>query len=90
MSDQQPSIGRMVHYVLDSEFKNPGEHRPATIVRIWSGGFVNLLVQIDGGNDDPRYDAANPQLVKWITSVQFDPTATNLRSWHWPEFVPPK
>ena len=56
-----PRIGRIVHYVLAN-----GEHRPATIVRVWPGEFgndevkdgVNLLVFLDGMNDR---DATSPQ-----------------------------
>lgn len=89
-TESVPSIGRAVHFVLNNEFNYPGQHRSATIVQVWSGDYVNLHVQIDGGNDDPHFDYANPQLIKWITSVEYDPTGTKQRSWHWPEYVAPR
>jgi len=89
MAEQQPAIGRMVHFVLpnDGRCRYPGEHRPAVIVKIWSGGHVNLQVFIDGSNDYP--DERVAEGLHWETSVPFS-NEHGLRTWHWPEFVPPK
>ena len=81
---QVPSIGWVVHYVLP-DGRYPGEHRPAFVVKVWSETVVNLQVFVDGTNDYPDYDGA-----VWATSVPFDPSGTQLRSFHWPEYVPAK
>jgi hypothetical protein len=79
--DQQPSIGRVVHYVLP-DGRYPGEHRPAFIVKVWSETHVNLQVFVDGTNDYTDYNGS-----VWVTSVAFDPSGEQPRSWHWPERV---
>lgn len=80
--DQQPSIGRVVHYVLP-DGPHIGEHRPAFVVKVWSETNLNLQVFVDGTNDYPDdYDGA-----VWATSVSFDPSGEQPRSWHWPERV---
>lgn len=84
MAEQVPSIGCVVHYVLPDGCY-PGEHRPAFIVKVWSDAQINLQVFVDGTNDCPDYNGS-----VWATSVHFDPTGTELRSWHWPEHVPTK
>lgn len=76
--------GRIVHYVLDTG-RNAGEHRPAIIVKIWNAatGYCNLLVFLDGGNDDETAPYPAP-LMRWATSVNYseDPQP---RTWHWIE-----
>ena len=85
MAEQQPSIGRVVHYVLP-DGRYPGEHRPAFIVKIWGPTSVNLIVFVDGTNDYPA-GGASP---RWATSVQLDASETPAPgTWHWPEYVPP-
>lgn len=84
MPEQVPSIGRVVHFVIP-EGPHAGEHRPAIIVQIWTGSYVNLHVFFDGTNDGPIHGQP------WQTSVQFDPSETPMvRTWHWPEHIPPK
>ena len=83
MPEQVPSIGRVVHYVLP-DGRYPGEHRPAFIVKVWGPTSVNLQVFVDGTNDYPDYNGS-----VWATSVPFDSSGEQPRSWHWPEFVPP-
>lgn len=39
---QQPSIGRIVHFV-----SNTGDHWPAVITRVWSATMVNVHVLPD-------------------------------------------
>jgi hypothetical protein len=79
---QVPSIGRVVHFVLP-EGPHKGEHRPAIIVRVWSDEMVNLQVFTDGQNDDADD-------VEWVTSAHQDTSGQELRTWHWPEYVPAK
>lgn len=79
MADQPVTIGRIVHYVL-AEGRNPGEHRPAFVVKTWGDtpdSSVQLQVFTDAGNDglDP---------VLWATSVHHSETP-EPRTWHWPE-----
>ena len=74
-----PSIGRIVHYVLpDGTY--PGEHRPAIIVRTWSPTTVQLQVFVDGTNDYDDYAG-----TIWATSVSQDEETKAPRTWHWPE-----
>lgn len=78
-----PSIGRWVHYVLES-----GKHRPAVMVEVWSIEVVNLQVVLDGGpasgNDGDDYTS---NLV-WKTQVRQDEHSKSVGTWHWMEYVP--
>lgn len=78
---KQPSIGDIVLYVLP-DGPHAGEDRPAFVVQIWSGGYVNLQVFIDGTNDYPDYNGS-----VWATSIEHD-EEMKPRTWHWPEHVP--
>jgi hypothetical protein len=83
-SRQRPSVGRIVHYVmdeLDSQY-HPGAHRPAIIVNVWSDDCVNLQVFADNVNDN---DHGDPLL--WVTSSARDDSGAEHRSWHFPEYV---
>lgn len=85
--EQTPATGRLVHYVLDSG-RNQGQHRPALIVRTWGDSdnvqsYVNVQVLTDDAND-------GLPAIMWVTSVQYDPMGLTPRSWHWPEYVPPR
>ena len=88
MPEQVPSIGRLVHYVLE-DGPSKGQHRPALIVRVWGDptnpeSYVNLQVFVDGTNDGPYANG-----MAWRTSVQPDHSATpQPHTWHWPEYVP--
>lgn len=91
MSDQKPSIGRIVHYVLPKIVRDyvfhdwaVGEHRPGIIVSTWDGSFINLQVFFDGSNDAPIGDGA---AVVWVTSVSQDEETKAPGTWHWPERV---
>jgi hypothetical protein len=96
MTDQQPTVGRIVHYVL-SEGRSKGEHRPAIIVRVWgedqvaSGrlpasalGTVQLQVFTDS-SEGGGFNDEMPQ-VMWRTSVMHDEEKAE-NTWHWPERV---
>lgn len=88
----KPSVGRIVHYVLDSaDGVRPdavGQIRPAIIVRDWNNGqevseggsAVQLQVFLDGSNDHP--DGLG---LVWATSVCYAAEGTKPRTWHWPK-----
>ncbi len=79
----KPSIGRIVHYVLDGDHHQAvGSHRPAIIVREpWTPEMLNLQVFTDGENDGPR----NVSGIVWRTSVHQDEETKAPGTWHWPE-----
>lgn len=55
MSDQKPSIGRIVHVpaaALRGCEMNGADVAPAVITRVWSDAMVNVRVLLDG-NDTP-------------------------------------
>jgi hypothetical protein len=77
---QQPSLGRVVIYTLTeldkTLFSNNGASEcPATIVRVWDNGMVNLRLQNDGEGSP------------WRTSIH---QGDQPGQWNWPKFVPPK
>lgn len=90
---QAPSIGRIVHYVLQS-----GEHRPAIVVPTNQTPDhdlqVNLQVFLDGPNDST---ATNPHVApalqtwpstEWRQNIGYsDPAVATCSTWHWPEQV---
>ena len=89
MAEQVPSIGRVVHYVLEAG-PHQGEHRPAFIVRVWGDtpdALVNLQVFVDGSNDYYKHQGPEP-LTLWRTSVHRNNDASVFGTWHWPEYVP--
>jgi hypothetical protein len=92
MSEKIPSIGRVVHYVLEAG-PHQGDHRPAFIVRVWDDtpGMVNLQVFTDGENDQYPHNSppSGAPMVIWRTSVHRDDTG-KPGTWHWPEYVPDK
>ena len=71
------TIGSAVHYCI-GELNGLHEWRPATVVREWGGGCVNLQVQVDGANDlndgrpgithGPNREQADHGIM-WATSV---------------------
>lgn len=84
---QKPSIGRIVHFVLDGG-PHKGEHRPAIITKIWPeyNGIQHVQRQVftDGSNDGEAYRTG----LYWATSVTYaDPSENKIYSWHWPEKV---
>lgn len=81
--------GRIVHYVLGPEFRSPGEHRPAMVVKVWGAPPaepypVQLCVFLDGLNDS-LIGESNAPLTTWKTSVVHDATGQKQGSWHWIE-----
>lgn len=86
---QVPSIGRIVHYVLDNG-RYPGEHRPAIIVKVVEDEThetrLQLQVFTDGIGDFDRNQPGAAGLL-WREGVRYDDAKTP-NSWHWPEYVP--
>jgi hypothetical protein len=85
--------GRKVHYVMPN-----GQHRPATIVKVWGEtGCSNLQVQTDGSND-AGYTQADVDRLKafgispdevrhghiWVTNIQYS-DEMKQGTWHWIE-----
>ena len=86
----KPTIGRIVHYIQEqppqyqsAEGPKKLVHLPAIIVAVWDDTCVNLQVFTDGSNSE--LDGTNFQRVKWVTSSTLDETASQPRTWHWPE-----
>lgn len=87
MAEQVPSVGRIVHYVLEAG-PHQGSHRPAIIVQVWGDtpeALVNLVVFADGSNDYYKNQGPEP-LTLWRTSKRRDDSGA-LDTWHWPERV---
>lgn len=81
---QEPSIGRIVHYVL-SEGSFKGEHRPAIITQVWqpisnasNPGMSNLTVFPAQSGD---FFSSGPQMVGSVLFNELGAEGT----WHWPE-----
>ena len=85
---QQPTVGRIVHYVMPESHRRAGEIRPAVVVRVWKPiddpahpGMSNLQVLLDGSNDGaggPPYEA-----TMWAGSVLHS-AEPKPNTWHWP------
>lgn len=83
----QPTVGRIVHYVLPATEHRASEIRPAIIVRALrptddeggAPGLSNLHVFPDGPNDSVLYGVPE----SWIGSVLYDPAGAP-GTWHWP------
>jgi hypothetical protein len=77
MQEQNPSVGRMVHYVTygtpGGEFP-AGAHRAAVITEVWSTETVSLAV-------------FNPTRLFFNSGIGYDSTAQKPGTWHWPERV---
>jgi hypothetical protein len=92
---QVPSVGRVVHYVLDAG-PSQGEHRPAVIVRVYPdpdgevtpGAVIIVHVHVDSHGDYYPHQGDEPLIVQRMPG--YDPDGTIPGSWHWPEFVPAK
>lgn len=79
---QNPSIGRIVRYVLPIHWRCGGEVRAAIITRAHTPcsaeihpGMSNLSIVPDGSNDLGN--------GTWVGSVMYDP-AGQPGTWHWP------
>lgn len=56
---QIPTIGRVVHVLVDPKANNGADVAPAIITRVWSGTCVNVRVLRDG----------YPDPAEWMTSI---------------------
>jgi len=79
---QNPSVGRIVRYVLPDGHRWVGEVRPAIITRAMNKidaeihpGMSNLSLVLDGTNDQFERN--------WAGSVMYDPAGAK-GTWHWP------
>lgn len=77
---QKPSIGRIVHFVLDRHDERPPVHRPAIIVESDGRDRVNLQVFLDGSND-----GAGAHISIHAAAVYRDDIDHMPGTWHWPE-----
>lgn len=86
---QVPSVGRIVHYVLEVNDGVP-EHRPAIIVRVYPdpdgvihpGAAIVVHVHVD------EADGLGALMVQRMP--EYEPTGTLPGGWHWPEHVNPR
>lgn len=78
------AIGRVVHYVLPAREDplQPGDHRPAMVVRVLNGARANLAVFVDGVADT----GAAAEIIQRQLDVPLDPEG-RPNTWHWPEMV---
>jgi hypothetical protein len=74
MSEQKPSIGRIVHFVLPEGHQNGGQHRPA-IVMATDGDSVILHV----------FHLRNEPESFYNRVAQQDQERKAPGTWHWPE-----
>jgi hypothetical protein len=93
------AVGRIVHFVPpDGQGYKKGQYGPAgydgearrhlgaIINHVWSP-TMNLTVFPDGTNDFDAGPGIASALVRWETSVDWDPDGEKPRSWHFPETV---
>lgn len=78
----QPSIGRVVHYVLP-DGPNIAAHRPAIITDVREDGTVDLQVFSTG--DGTGVGDALPGVFRQAAVPHDDSHQTG--TWHWPERV---
>lgn len=79
MSEQQPSVGRIVHYVSHGspDGTHPaGEHRAAIITEVYGDA-----------TDIAGLCVLNPNGMYFQRSARYDATAQQPGTWHWPERV---
>jgi hypothetical protein len=75
-------VGAEVFYVLTGGHSQ-GQRRPATVVRDWRNGMVNLQVFTDATNDYPSGTPGSNGTL-WATSVHYAPAASKqIGTWHW-------
>lgn len=62
---QKPSVGRIVHVIVDPAVNNGTDVAPALITRVWSDEMVNVRVLHDG----PAVVPSQQNRQEWVTSV---------------------
>jgi hypothetical protein len=82
------AVGRIVHFrpPAGGGYKT-ADCLAAMITRVWSPTMVNLTVYPDGTNQFDAGGGVATSLNRWETSVKWDPSAEEPRSWHFPETV---
>lgn len=70
--EQEPTIGRIVHYVTDGVLNR---HRPAIVIEC-NGSMVNLQVF----TAEPITSG-----TMWVSEVLYDGDYKSEDTWHWPE-----
>jgi hypothetical protein len=78
-----PSVGRVVHVLMDPKANNGADIAPAIITRVWSDSTINCRVLADG------------ESMLWRTSSTYAPDLdaipaddpTRLNRWTWPPRV---
>ena len=63
---QQPTVGRIVHVLVDPKHNNGADVAPAIITRAWGPEAVNVRVLHDGPN---VVDTTHNQREEWMTSI---------------------
>lgn len=84
---QAPKVGEIVHYVMP-DGRNPGEDRPAIVVRVWDAASPTIQLQVfTDGTNDSSWDGAkwtNPEYaagIAWKTSVRYS-HSHEFGTWH--------
>lgn len=80
MAVQKPSVGRIVHVLMDPTMNNGADIAPAIITRAWSDTTVNLRVLADGNSTLWRTSSTYADDLDAIPAD--DPT--RLNRWTWP------
>ena len=82
MSEQKPSVGRVVHYVAYGTPKGEytaGAHRAAIITEVdYDEEFHDYFVSIC---------ILNPTGLFFLQGAEYDETGQKSGTWHWPERV---
>jgi hypothetical protein len=94
----KPSIGRIVHVLVDPQTNNGSDVAPAMITRVWSDTCVNIRVSRDN----------HPGPEEWLTSIslydsldalessvaqrqaEFDATGQEIKAYRGGAFWPPR
>ena len=87
MSEQKPSVGRIVHYHPGDQEDRKGQPYPAVITHVWSDTCVNLETMNDG-SFPLRIGSTGMDVEKNPTSVCLaNEGQTEGRRWEWPPRV---
>lgn len=80
MAEQQPSVGRQVHYVYGDKHYAATITDPAfTVYNVEATPVVKTALSV----------LIPMEALPMVTVADYDPTGAP-GTWHWPEFVPPK
>ena len=80
----KPTLGRIVHVLMDPAMNNGADIAPAIITRVWSDTTVNLRVLTDSQNP-PLWRTSSIYADDLDTIPADDPT--RLNRWAWPPRV---